>query len=57
MAVEGLLPLPLLGGLDAQELWPLCSLALPTWTLLAFLPRWKHTPTLALVSPGEWFPL
>lgn len=52
MVVEGLLPLPLLGGLDADELWPVCGLVLPTWALLAFAPRWAHTPTLTLVSPG-----
>mmetsp|Transcript_33568 Transcript_33568/g.80311 ORF Transcript_33568/g.80311 Transcript_33568/m.80311 type:complete len:167 (-) Transcript_33568:612-1112(-) len=51
MVVEGLLPLPLLGGLDADELWPVCGLVLPTWALLAFAPRWAHTPTLTLVSP------
>ena len=52
MAVEGLVPFPLLGGLDAGELWPVCNLVLPTWALLAFAPRWAHTPTLTLVSPG-----
>ena len=52
MAVEGLVPFRLLGGLDAGELWPVCNLVLPTWALLAFAPRWAHTPTLTLVSPG-----
>lgn len=51
MTIEGLRPLPLLLGRDAAELWPLVNLVLPTWFLIAFFPRWKHTPALALVGP------
>lgn len=49
--MEGLKSFPLLGGYNAEELWPLVNLILPTWILCVFLPRWKHTPTLALVGP------
>lgn len=49
--LEGLKPFPLLGGYNAQELWPLVNLILPTWILCVFLPRWKYTPQLTLVGP------
>ena len=51
MPLEGLKPFPLLGGYNAEELWPLVNLILPTWMLCVFLPRWKHTPTLTLIFP------
>lgn len=51
MPLEGLKPFLLLGGYNAEELWPLVNLILPTWMLCVFLPRWKHTPTLTLIFP------
>ena len=51
MPLEDLKPFPLLGGYNAEELWPLVNLILPTWMLCVFLPRWKHTPTLTLIFP------
>lgn len=51
MPLEGLKPFMLLGGYNAEELWPLVNLILPTWMLCVFLPRWKHTPTLTLIFP------
>ena len=49
--MESLAPLKLLGDLTAAQLWPLTNTALPSWLLLVFLPTWKRTPTLVLLSP------
>ena len=49
--IGGLKPFALLGGYNAAELWPAVNLILPTWLLLAFAPRWKHTPLLTLLGP------
>jgi len=38
-------------GLSAADLLHIQNLSLLTWALLLFLPRWKHTPRLALVVP------
>ena len=46
--MEQLHPLRLLGGLTAADLWPTTNLALPAWLLLVFVPRWRHTPSVAL---------
>ena len=40
-----------MGGLNAAQLWSTNDVALLTWALLAFLPRWKWTPTLSLIAP------
>lgn len=49
--VEGLKPFLLLGGYNAAELWWTTNFILPTWLLMAMAPRWKHMPTLTVVSP------
>jgi len=51
MTLTDLKSFPLLGGYNAQELWPLVNLILPSWMLLVFLPKWKYTPTLSLIGP------
>ena len=51
MTLTNLKPFPLLGGYNAEELWPLVNLILPSWMLLVFLPKWKYTPTLSLIGP------
>ena len=38
-------------GRTSAELFPIQNLALFSWALYLFLPRWRHTATLALVSP------
>ena len=50
-SMDSLAPLKLLGDLTAAQLWPLTNTALPSWLLLVFLPTWKRTPTLVLLSP------
>lgn len=49
--VDRLKPLLLLGGYNAEQLWPTTNLTMPGWLLLALLPRWKHTARLSLVVP------
>jgi len=44
-------PLVLLGGYNAQELWPTVNIVLLSWFLYVFCPKWKHTPALSLVAP------
>jgi Domain of unknown function (DUF4281) len=41
----------LLGGLTGKELWPSINVVVASYALLLFLPRWKWTPTLTLVTP------
>lgn len=48
---ENLKGIPLLGGYNADELWPTVNLALVSWALLVFAPRWRHTPTLTMIAP------
>ena len=49
--MDDLKPFALLGGKNAEELWPALNVILLTWGLLAFAPRYKHTPMLTLVAP------
>jgi hypothetical protein len=49
--IEGLKPYALLGGYNADELWPTFNFILPTWFLIVLVPRWKYTPTLSLIGP------
>ena len=49
--MDGLKAFALLGGKNAEELWPALNVILLTWGLLAFAPRYKHTPMLTLVAP------
>ena len=49
--MEGLQPLVLLGGYNAEELWPTVNLCLLSWGLILLAPRWRLTPALTLVSP------
>ncbi len=44
-------PLILLGGFDAQDLWPAVNLVLLSYGVLLVAPRWKWTPSLTLVTP------
>ena len=48
---DQLLPLVLLGGLTASELWDTINLVFLSYGLLTFFPTWKYTPTLSLVAP------
>jgi Domain of unknown function (DUF4281) len=48
---EELKPLILLGGLNAQELWPALNIVLLSYAILIFAPQWKWTPSLTLVTP------
>uniref|UniRef100_A0A7S4JS31 DUF4281 domain-containing protein n=1 Tax=Odontella aurita TaxID=265563 RepID=A0A7S4JS31_9STRA len=50
-SIEGLKPLPFLGGYNAAELWPTVNLAGLSWGLLILAPRWRHTPAITLASP------
>jgi Domain of unknown function (DUF4281) len=44
--------MPLIGSWTAQDLWtPIHLITMPSWILLAILPRWKYTPILTLVAP------
>ncbi|CAJ1960322.1 unnamed protein product [Cylindrotheca closterium] len=43
--------LTLLGGLTAADLFDSLNIVLITWMLMVFLPRWRWTPTLTLVTP------
>lgn len=38
---------PIVFGKNALELWPLTNVAMLGWLPMAFLPKWKYTPTLA----------
>ena len=49
-AKQATVPFSLL-GMTSFELFPIQNLSLLTWVLLLFLPRWKLTPKLALISP------
>lgn len=42
--------IPIFGGLNADELFPVVNLVIPAYLLLAFFPRWKHTHTVALIT-------
>jgi hypothetical protein len=42
--------LSLFGGLTAMDLFPTNNLVMIGWALLIFLPRWKWTPSLTLLS-------
>ena len=42
---------PLIFGYTAEELWPTTNIILPTWFMLVFAPRWRHTPSLTIISP------
>ena len=42
---------PLLGNLNALELWPYLNFCFFGWALLVFLPRWRHTRTLSVIPP------
>eukprot|EP00526_Cylindrotheca_closterium_P023312 CAMPEP_0113601244 /NCGR_PEP_ID=MMETSP0017_2-20120614/126_1 /TAXON_ID=2856 /ORGANISM="Cylindrotheca closterium" /LENGTH=157 /DNA_ID=CAMNT_0000509525 /DNA_START=33 /DNA_END=503 /DNA_ORIENTATION=+ /assembly_acc=CAM_ASM_000147 len=41
----------LLGGLTAADLFDSLNIVLITWLLMIFLPQWRWTPTLTLVTP------
>lgn len=51
ISLESLPPVPLLGNLNALELWPFTFGCLFSWFFMLFAPRWKYTPMLSLVSP------
>jgi hypothetical protein len=38
-------------GFTGQDLWDTLGFVMISWALLAFLPRWKWTPTLSLLAP------
>ena len=38
-------------GYNSSELWPIINVIMPTWMLLMFVPKWKYTPSLALIGP------
>lgn len=38
-------------GLNGLQLWPYLNTIMISWALLAFVPRWKWTPSLSLVVP------
>jgi hypothetical protein len=44
-------PLVLLGGLNAQDLWPTLDLVVISYGILILAPRWKRTRPLTLVIP------
>jgi predicted ferric reductase len=41
----------LLGGLTGADLWPAINVVVFSYFLLFFLPRWKWTPILTLITP------
>ena len=43
---------PIVGDLNALDLWPTVNLVLPAYLLLVLLPRWKHTATVTLIIPA-----
>jgi hypothetical protein len=49
--VLDVLPLRLLGGLTAADLWPTMNVCMLGWLLLAVAPRWKYTSTLTILPP------
>eukprot|EP00978_Attheya_sp_CCMP212_P048106 scaffold474080_cov63-Attheya_sp.AAC.1 len=49
--VLDVMPLQLLGGLTAADLWPTMNAAMLGWLLLAVAPRWKYTSTLTILPP------
>jgi len=40
--------------LGDDELFPCLNVVLVGWALIAFLPRWKHTPALSLMVVGAY---
>lgn len=48
---EKLKPLMLLGGLNAQDLWPAIDLVWISYAILILAPTWKWTRPLTLITP------